>query len=214
MKAVVIGGHGGIGLLLSHRLNRGGHEVVGTVRSPRQFADVQRAGGVPALLDIAACDVDTLADVLKGAQAVVFTAGAGYGSTTTQKEAVDRDGAILTADAAEQAGVRRYLLVSSMGVDYYPDTPDADPFQIYLRLKGEADASVRDRDLDWTIMHPSGLDDSPGTGRIKVGERLGGGSIPREDIAALLHWLLVENLAIRRQFEVTSGADRIEDLVW
>ncbi|MEV2211285.1 NAD(P)-binding oxidoreductase [Streptomyces sp. NPDC050997] len=214
MKVVVVGGHGRVGLLLTQRLSRAGQEVIGTVRSPRHFADVLSAGGRPALLDIASCDVDTLGDVLMDAQAVVFAAGAGYGSSTAQKESVDRDGAVLVADAAERVGVRRYVLVSSMGVDYQSKGHDADSFQTYLRLKGQADADVRGRNLDWTIVRPSGLDDGPGTGRVRVGERLGGGSIPREDVAALLYRVIVEDLAVRKQFEVTSGADRIDDLVW
>ncbi|MFC8450153.1 SDR family oxidoreductase [Kitasatospora sp. NPDC057223] len=211
MRIVIVGGHSRTALLLTGLLSRGGHAVVGTVRSRVQGNDVVAAGGTPLELDIATVSVRALAASLSGADAVVFAAGAGYGSTTLQKEAIDRDGAVLLADAAEEAGVSRYVLISSMGADY-PDSGSDDPFQVYLRLKSEADANLRARALDWTIVRPSGLDDRPGLGRVRLGDRLGGGSIPRTDVAALIARLLSEGLGIRHQFEVASGPERIEDL--
>jgi nucleoside-diphosphate-sugar epimerase len=213
MKVVIVGGHSRIALLLTGILSRQGHAVVGTVRSESQGPEVVAAGGTPLVLDIEAIGVQALAESLSGADAVVFAAGAGYGSTTEQKEVIDRDGPILLADAAEKAGVNRYVLISSMGADYF-DPGSASPFQIYLRLKSEADANLRARALDWTIVRPSGLDDRPGLGRVRLGDGLGGGSIPRADVAALIARLLSEGVGIRRQFEVTSGPERIEDLVF
>jgi uncharacterized protein YbjT (DUF2867 family) len=213
MKVVIVGGHSRIALLLTGLLSRQGHAVVGTVRSEGQGRDVVTAGGTPLVLDIETVTVQALSQALRGRDAVVFAAGAGYGSTTRQKEAIDRDGPILLADAAEKAGVNRYVLISSMGADDF-DNRSADPFQIYLRLKSEADANLRARALDWTIVRPSGLDDRPGSGRVRLGDEIGGGSIPRADVAALIARLLSEGVGIRRQFEVTSGSERIEDLVF
>jgi nucleoside-diphosphate-sugar epimerase len=212
MKVVIVGGHSRIALLLTGILSRQGHTVAGTVRSQGQGHDVVAAGGTPLVLDIAAVSVHELAESLSGADAVVFAAGAGYGSTTRQKEVIDRDGAILLADAAEKAAVSRYVLISSMGADYF-DSDSANPFQIYLRLKSAADANLRARALDWTIVRPSGLDERPGSGRVQLGEGISGGSIPRADVAALIARLLTEGIGIRHQFEVTSGSERIEDLV-
>ena len=59
--------------------------------------------------------------MVTGADAVVFAAGAGPGSGAARKDTVDRAAAVLLADAAERAGVRRYLLVSSMGVEPVAD---------------------------------------------------------------------------------------------
>lgn len=213
MKVVIVGGRSRIALLLTALLSRQGHTVVGTVRSERQGHNVVAAGGTPLVLDIETISVQALAESLSGADAVVFAAGAGYGSTTRQKEVIDRDGPILLANAAEKAAVNRYVLISSMGADYF-DSGSADPFQIYLRLKSDADADLRARSLDWTIVRPSGLDDRPGSGRVRLGEGIDGGSIPRADVAALIARLLSEGIGIRHQFEVTSGAERIEDLVF
>ena len=50
------------------------------------------------------------------------------------------------------AGVRRLLVVSSMGADDF-DAESDDTFQVYLRAKSEGDAAVRERDLDWTMRY-------------------------------------------------------------
>ena len=62
----------------------------------------------------------------------------------------------MLADAAEAAGVRRYVMVSAMGTENAD--PDSDEvFQVYLRAKQAADDNVRARDLDWTIVRPGRL---------------------------------------------------------
>jgi uncharacterized protein YbjT (DUF2867 family) len=212
MKVLIVGGRGRIAVLLTEILTGHGHAVVGTVRSESQGKDVVAAGGTPLVFDVTIGTSAELAGSLAGVDAVVFAAGAGYGSSTGQKEAIDRDGAILVADAAQQAGLDRYVLISSMGADYY-DGGSSDPFRTYLRLKGEANADIRSRALDWTIVRPSGLADGPGTGRVRVGENIGGGSIPRADVAAVIARVLVENIGIRRQFEVTYGPEPIDSVV-
>lgn len=211
MKIFILGGSSRIAVQLTEILTDAGHDVTGTVRGERGRQAVLDSGGTPVPLDLETAGARDVADQLGEVDAVVFAAGAGYGSTTRQKEIIDRDGAILLADAAELAGVRRYVLISSMGTDRF-DPRSADPFQIYLRLKSEADAAVRGRDLDWTIVRPSGLTDRDGTGHLRVGTGLGGGSVPRADVAVLIGRLLVEGLGMRRQFEVTSGAQPIGDI--
>jgi uncharacterized protein YbjT (DUF2867 family) len=209
MKIVIAGGHGKIALLLAADLRD--HDVVSLVRDARQFADVAETGATPVLFDLANSTPQALAVILAGADAVVFSAGAGGGSTTEQKYAIDLGGAILLADAAELAGIRRYVLVSSMGTDSV-DRGSDDPFQIYLRVKSDADADIRARDLDWTIIRPSALVDTPATGLVEVGRSVGRGTIPRADVAAVIARALVEGAGIRRQFELRSGADAIADV--
>ena len=209
MRIVIAGGHGKIALLLEKLLADAGHDPVALIRNPDHVSDVEAAGAAALLLDLESTDAVTLAAHLEGADAVVFAAGAGSGSGNERKLTVDRGGAILLADAAELAGIRRYILVSSMGADSYePGSTDA--FQVYLRAKGEADAIVRERDLDWTIVRPSGLSDGQATDRIRVGSALGGGSIPRADVAALLARVLLTGDGTRKQFEVTGGDDPLD----
>lgn len=204
MKVVIAGGHGQIALTLQRLLAEAGHEPVGLIRKPEQGAELRAVGGTPLLLDLEQTDADALAAHLAGADAVVFAAGSGPDSGAARKLTVDRDGAILLADAAQIAGVRRYLMISALATDDYdPDSEDV--FQVYLRAKSEADADLRARDLDWTIVRPGGLTDDPPTGRIQVAASTGRGTIPRADVAAVLVELVESGGARGVQFELVSG---------
>lgn len=208
MRVVVAGGHGQIALLTERLLADAGHQPVGLIRVPAQADDLVAAGAEPRVLDLEQSDVATVAAALAGADAVVFAAGSGPGSGAARKLTADRDGAVLLADAAERAGVRRYLMVSSMGADsHHPDSDDV--FQIYLRAKSEADADLRRRDLDWTVLRPGGLTDDAPTGRVRLAESTGRGTIPRADVAAVLVELIVHGLAVGEQFELVSGDEPV-----
>ncbi|GAA4265485.1 SDR family oxidoreductase [Frondihabitans peucedani] len=218
MRIVIAGGHGKIALLLERLLSDAGHDPVGIVRNPDHTADLEQAGARALVLDLESTDVDTLAGHLDGADAVVFAAGGGSASGAERKLTIDRDGAILLADAAEKAGVSRYVLISAMHTDEFdasraelPAEGD-DVFQVYLRAKSEADADLRGRDaLDWTIVRPGGLTDDPATGLVAVGARLETGTIPRADVASIVATALLEGVAVKTQFEVVSGELEISD---
>jgi uncharacterized protein YbjT (DUF2867 family) len=210
MRVVIAGGHGKIALILERLLADGGHEPVAIIRNPEQRDDVETAGAVAAVLDLEAASVDEVAEVLRGADAAVFAAGAGPGSSAERKFTVDRDAAILLADAADAAGVPRLVVISAINTDDF-DAASDDVFQLYLRAKSEADASVRERDLDWTIVRPGSLTNQPGTGRVLAGSGLGRGSIPRADVAATIAALLDTGAASRTQFDLVSGDDPIDE---
>jgi uncharacterized protein YbjT (DUF2867 family) len=151
-----------------------------------------RALGADAVVcDLESAPVDEVASHLEGADAVVFAAGAGQGSGMTRKETVDRGAAVLCADAAERAGVRRYLMISAMGADREPP-PGTDPvFAAYLRAKGAAEAYLTSRaGLDWAILRPGRLTNEPGTGLVRLAVDTGRGAVPRDDVAAVLLALL------------------------
>jgi uncharacterized protein YbjT (DUF2867 family) len=204
MRVVLAGGHGKIALLTERLLTAAGHQAVGLIRSAGQAADLAAVGAEPVVLDLEHTEVAAVAAVLAGADAVVFAAGGGPNSGAARKLTMDRDGAVLLADAAEQAGVRRYVMVSALGADTFdPDSEEV--FQVYLRAKSEADADLRRRDLDWTVVRPGGLVDDPPTGRVRVAESTGRGPVPRADVAAVLVELLVHRLGVGAQFELVSG---------
>lgn len=210
MRVAIAGGHGKIALLLSKKLADAGHEVLALIRNPHHADDVRRAGARPVVIDLESTDAATLAARLGGVDAVVFSAGAGPGSTAERKFTVDRDGAVLLADAAELAGVRRYLLVSAMAADDF-DPGSTEIFQVYLRAKSEADADLRARDLDWTIVRPGGLTDDPGTGLVRLAASTGRGSIPRADVAAILAAAILDRRGVRAQFEAVSGEQLVSE---
>ncbi len=204
MRVVIAGGHGQIALKLSKQLSDAGHQPVGLIRNPEHVADLEQAGADPVVVDLESAAVNEVAAHLAAADAVVFAAGAGPNSTAARKESVDRNGAVLLAQAAAAAGVRRYVMVSAIGADDFD--PDSDEiFQVYLRAKSEADAALRDTSLDWTIVRPGGLTDDDPTGRVTAAPSTGRGQIPRADVAAVLVAALLDASSIGKQFELISG---------
>ncbi|MEW2480506.1 SDR family oxidoreductase [Mycobacterium sp. NPDC049093] len=212
MRVVIAGGHGKIALILERLLAARGDEVVGLIRNPAQSADLEAAGATPVVLDLESASVDDVADAVRGADAVVFAAGAGPGSGAGRKQTVDRDAAILLADAAEAAGVSRYVMVSALAADDRSLDENYDEvFRAYMRAKSEADADVRARaGLRTTIVRPGGLTDDAGTGNVTVAESTGRGSIPREDVAQVLLAVLHEPETAGRTFEAISGSTPID----
>jgi uncharacterized protein YbjT (DUF2867 family) len=208
MRVVIAGGHGQIALLLERVLADRGDQPVGIVRNPDHVADVERAGAEAVVLDLEHTDVAAVAKVVAGADAVVFAAGGGPNSGAARKETVDRGAAVLLADAAEQTGVRRYVMVSSMGTEKAdPDSDDV--FQVYLRAKKAADDDLRRRDLDWTIVRPGRLTDAAGTNRVQVGT-LARGEVPRADVAAVLAAVLTADNTVGATFDLLSGHQTVE----
>ena len=213
MRIVIAGGHGQIALILERLLSDRGDSVAGFIRNPAQIGDLEAAGAAALIVDLEKASVDEVAAQLVGADAVVFAAGAGPGSGAARKETVDRDAAILLADAAQAAGVRRYVMVSAMAAD--PEaTADDEVFQIYLRAKGIADEAIRERtSLDWTIVRPGGLTNDAATGHVTAAESTGRGSIPRADVAAVLVAVLDEPRTAGKSFDLVSGETPITEAV-
>ncbi|MDQ0685652.1 uncharacterized protein YbjT (DUF2867 family) [Streptomyces achromogenes] len=205
MRIVIAGGHGQIALRLERLLAARGNEVAGIIRKAEQGDDLRTAGAEPVVLDLESASVEEVAERLRGADAAVFAAGAGPGSGVQRKDSVDKGAAVLFADAAVRAGVRRFVVISSMGAD--PEHQGDDVFDVYLRAKGEADAYVRGLDsLDWTILRPGALTDDAGTGLVRLEARTGRGSVPREDVAAVLAELLESPATSGLTLELVSGS--------
>ncbi|AIA04338.1 NAD(P)H-binding protein [Streptomyces noursei] len=214
MRIVIAGGHGQIALRLERLLHARGDEVAGIVRRPEQAGDLLAAGAEPVVCDLESASVGDVARHLEGADAAVFAAGAGPGSGAARKDSVDRGAATLFADAAEAAGVRRFVVVSSMGADREPPEGTDPVFAAYLRAKGAADADVRARaGLDWTILRPGRLTDDPGAGQVTLADATGRGAVSRDDVAAVLAALLDEPGTAGRTLELIGGDVPVVDAV-
>lgn len=217
MRTVIAGGHGQIALRLERVLAARGDEAVGLIRNPDQAEDLRAAGAEPVVCDLESASVEEVAAHLEGADAAVFAAGAGPGSGAPRKETVDRAAAVLTADAAERAGVRRYIIVSSMNADanLTEPPPGMDPvFAAYLRAKGAADDAIRARSsLDWTVLRPGRLTNDPGTGRVRLAEHTGRDEVTRDDVAAVIGALLHAPGTSGLTLELIQGDTPVEEAV-
>ncbi len=207
MHIVIAGGHGQVALALTDQLAPE-HHVVNLIRDPAQADDVTAVGGTPAVIDLETADVDRLARHLDGADAVVFAAGAGPGSGPARKESVDHGAAVLLRDAAVQAGVRSYVMLSSMGTDDPPSDDDA--FSVYLRAKARADRDVMASDLAWTIVRPGRLTDDERTDTVTMARHVDRGEIARADVAAVLAGVLRRDDLAGLIFEVVGGDTPID----
>jgi uncharacterized protein YbjT (DUF2867 family) len=209
MDVLVAGGHGKVALRLLRLLAEGGHEARGLIRNPDHAADLEAVGAQPIVADLEGDD--DIGPQVRGADAVVFAAGAGPGSGPERKRTVDLGAAVKLADAAKLQGVDRYVIVSSIGAH----APDVDsPMRAYLQAKAEADDYLRSSGLDWTIVRPGSLTDEPGTGRVTVSTELGGrGAVTRDDVAAVLLATLGAPNTIGVTFELFAGDTPIAEAV-
>lgn len=166
-RIAIIGGHGKVALELARILAAEGDEVTSFFRNPDHTDDVAATGATPSVLDVEHTTTAELASALHGHDAVVWSAGAG-GGNPDRTYAVDRDAAIRSMDAAAEAGVGRYVMVSYFGAGPDHGVPAENSFHAYAEAKAAADQYLRGTDLAWTILGPGSLTDGPGNGLIDV----------------------------------------------
>lgn len=205
MRIVIAGGHGQIAMQLHPKLSKRGHQPVGLIRKPEQADALQGAGADAVIVDIE--KEEDLSEAVGEADAVVFAAGAGPGSGKERKWTVDRDGAIKLMKAAKKNKIKRYVMISAMGLD----TPRGDEvFQVYQKAKAEADEALKESGLDYTIIKPGRLTNDPATGKVSIARKLEGGEIPREDVANVIVQVLEDHRTIGMEFDLLSGDKSIE----
>ena len=209
MDVAIAGGHGQVGRRLARLLAERGDRVRGLIRNPDHAGDLRADGAEPVLCDLEAVDAAAVAEAIAGADAVVFAAGAGPGSGAERKFTMDRDGATKLLDAAREAGVARYVIVSSVGAESPPAGDDV--FGAYLRAKAEADAAVTASDRDWTVVRPGPLTDDPGTGRVRLAIEPFRDAVTRDDTAAVLAAVLAEPRSAGLIVYVANGDEPVED---
>jgi uncharacterized protein YbjT (DUF2867 family) len=121
---------------------------------------------------------------------------------------------VLLAQAAQQAGVRRFVQISSMGAGRPAEAGSDESWTAYIDAKTKAEEDLRTRDLDFTILRPGGLTDAPGTGLVTLStDSLPRGMVPRQDVAAVLMGLLSTGSAAGLTLELTGGATPVAEAV-
>lgn len=210
-KAVaIVGAHGKVGQLLAAELSRRGTLVLGVHRKAEQTEAVRASGAVSVLHDLEAGTAIQLAEALRVAadgdvDALVFTAGAGPGSGAARKLTVDLGGSAQSIEAARRAGITRFVQVSFIGADREAAPTGDESWDAYHRAKRDADAILRDTELDWTIVRPGSLTDDDASGRVRVGQDLGRGSTSRGNVALVIAEALEQPATVRCAFDVLDG---------
>ena len=206
VNVTIVGGHGQIAMRLEKILAARGDSPRGIIRKTEQAADLEAIGAEPIVLDIENVEID---DAVAGADAVIFAAGAGPGSGPARKRTVEYGGAEKLIEAANSHGIRRYLMVSSIRAN----RPESwsEEMRPYFEAKGEADKLLMESGLDYTIVRPGGLTDDPGTGKVEIGDLESGGSVTRDDVAAVLAECLTADNTIGKAFDLINGDTAIPE---
>lgn len=211
MKVLIIGAHGKVGRLLISELQSKNIDFVAGLRSQKQI-EAYKANNIPTqFIDLTASIDDIRNDIEhSGADVIVFSAGAGGAGYDLTME-IDLDGAIKTMMVAEGIGIKRYIMVSSLFSDNR-NKWDASGIKPYMIAKHYADDHLRGTNLDYTIIHPGGLTDDDGTGKIKLLGKDEAGSIPRADVAKALALIIQNSNTIGKEYTFASGDEPEEDI--
>jgi uncharacterized protein YbjT (DUF2867 family) len=211
VRVLIAGAHGKTARRLVRMLVADGHGVRGVVRKEEQTGDVEADGADPVVVDLETEEAGgTIGQAVEGCDAIVFAAGAGPGSGARRKETMDYGGAAKLVEAAEEHGVRRYLMLSAMGAGDPEGGSEA--MRPYLRAKARADERLRNSSLDYSIIRPGSLTEDEGTGTIEAAEKLGRrGEIPREDVARTFAAALENEGTYHKTFDILSGETPIPE---
>ncbi len=198
MKIALFGITGGTGLQFGQQALAAGHQITALVRDPARLTLAHEklhviAGNV--------LDPEAVLATVRGADAVVCS----LGNTANNPEGVVTAGTQQIIAAMKQAGVRRLLVVTSLGVG---DSADQVPLAFKLIMKTALrkviadketqETAVRHSGLDWTIIRPGGLTDGPLTGQYQAGteKSIRAGRIARADVAHFILAVLEQSLFV------------------
>ncbi|WP_137596885.1 SDR family oxidoreductase [Paucilactobacillus kaifaensis] len=210
MKILVIGAHGNVGQKLIRILSAQGDQVLAGVRDPAQLADLHDENIIPTKFDLEQLP-DTLAQKMIGIDAIVFTAGSGGKTGADKTMLVDLDGAVKSMQAAQIAGVQRFVIVSALYTDDRQKwVGDMRP---YYAAKYYADQwLINQTNLNYTIVRPGGLTNDAGTGLVQIdAEQDVAGSVAREDVAKVVAASLHNSKTAKRVFNLISGEKSIDE---
>lgn len=211
MNVAVVGANGQIGKQVIGLLKESSeHTPKAIVRKEEQARTFEQDGVQSSLVDLEGT-VDDITNGLKGADAVVFTAGSGGKTGADKTLLIDLDGAVKTMEAAKQAGINRFIMVSALQAHNRENWNES--IKPYYVAKHFADRALEQSGLTYTIIRPGGLLNEAGTGKVTAGENLSRESIPREDVAATIVASLDEERTFNKGFDLISGNDGIEEAV-
>lgn len=209
-NVIVLGGHGKVALLATRILSERGHTVTSVIRNADQSDEIRAHGGEPHVADIQQQSLNDFAELIRGHDAVVWSAGAGGGSVD-RTWAIDRDAAVLSIQGAKQAGVDRYVMVSWSGSQLDHGIPQDQDFFAYAQSKMIADAVLRDSGLQWTIVAPSTLTDDEPTG--SVDWHGSSTQVPRGDVAHVVADVVENPGTAGNTFRFNTGSTPVAEFL-
>lgn len=221
MNVLVIGANGQIGQIVVDKLqNHDAHQVIAGVRKNDQKEAYENKNIKAEFIDLEG-SIEDMEQAMTNVDAVVFSAGSGAKTGPEKTVMVDLDGAIKSMEAAKNAGVKRYVIVSGMYANireqWSYNTADTSIGGYYFAAKHYADVWLENSGLDYTIIRPTLLLNDSGTGKVELAQEIEKADktleIPREDVAETIVRSLENDNTIGKDFDLTGGEDPIEDAV-
>ncbi|MBY7142221.1 SDR family oxidoreductase [Virgibacillus sp. NKC19-3] len=211
MEILVVGANGQIGKHLVKLIQKNDNlQAKAMIRNEEQASFFKDLGAELSIVDLEQ-DVDAITNAAKGVDAVVFTAGSGGHTGKDKTMMVDLDGAVKTIEAAKNANVKRFIMISSFDTRREAIQTASSSFAPYVAAKHYADEWLRNSNLDYTIIHPGLLTNDEGTGQVELGSNVERGEVPREDIASVIASSLENDTTIGKEFQVVSGTKSIKE---
>lgn len=208
----IVGGSGKVARSLARQLAEQGHQPRSLYRHAEQAEELKALGASPVAGNLLELDTESLAKLMAGSDTVVFAAGAGGKGGAQMTNAIDGHGLELSVAAAQLAGIRRFILVSA-----FPEASRgksvSETFENYMAVKKRADVHLAATDLDWVILRPGTLLDSPGTGKVHAGLAIPYGDVPRDDVAAALLQIIEQPGVSRVIIELTQGTTPVTEAI-
>ncbi len=213
MKVLVVGANGQIGKhLVSFIQEKDNLQAKAMIRKEEQASYFKELGAETAVVDLEG-EIDDIVEAAKGVDAVVFTAGSGPKTGKDKTLMIDLDGAVKTIEATKKAGVKRFIMVSSFDTTRQAIQEAPESFAPYVVAKHYADEWLKATDLDYTIVHPGGLTNDEGTGKVTVSMSGEMGKVPREDVARAILVTLENDSTIGKEFQIVGGDTPVEEAV-
>ncbi|UUI41674.1 SDR family oxidoreductase [Oceanobacillus oncorhynchi] len=212
MNILVVGANGQIGKHLVKLIQDNGDQARAMIRKEEQANYFKDLGAETAIVNLED-EVDAIANAAEGVDAVVFTAGSGPKTGKDKTLMIDLDGAVKTIQAAEQANVKRFVMISSFDTNREAIQSAPESFAPYVVAKHYADEWLLNSDLDYTIIHPGLLTNEPGTNQVNLGANVGRGEVPREDIAKVIYTSLKNDTTIGKRFRAVGGQTAVEEAI-
>lgn len=216
MKVLIIGANGQVGKHLVEKIQKTDSiKAKAMIRKTEQAPFFEALGAETVLVDLEG-DAKQIEDAAKDVDAVVFTAGSGPKTGPDKTMLIDLDAAVKSIEATKNAGVERYIMVSSFDTtreEIQTAINDAPSFAPYVVAKHYADDWLRKTDLKHTIIHPGLLTNDPGINKVEAAETVGRNEIPREDVAEVILACLENDATINKEFQVVSGEQSVKQAI-
>lgn len=216
MKVLIVGANGQIGKDLVRMIqNSETIKAKAMIRKTEQakfFEDLNAETVVVNLED----ETKQITEAAKDVDTVVFTAGSGPSTGPDKTMLIDLDGAVKTIEATIEAGVKRFIMISSFETDraaIQEAVNNAPSFAPYVVAKHYADDWLRKTDLKYTIIHPGLLTNNAATGKVEAAETVERSDIPRKDVAAVILACLENEKTIGKEFQVISGENSVKEAI-